>query len=192
MSPTSLEEAIKYFQNAAGSLQKSTLRLDESLRAINDVLLRSCEDEIIIPIPVSERVHAENLGPGIGVKLVTGVGIVFFRYEGEEVLALGLRYEVIEPETDLDTGETLDHVRVWNWIPLVSLPGFGAPKPAARRLRVWAANHIDQWVRAFGEKIAQQTQSTEAATRVSKQIARAVEAAEGLRLIKGRTKHSDG
>jgi hypothetical protein len=38
MSPTSLEDALRYFQTTAQNLNKTTSKLDEALRAVNELI----------------------------------------------------------------------------------------------------------------------------------------------------------
>ena len=70
------------------------------------------------------------------------------------------------------TGEVIDDVPVWNWIPLVPLPGFGAPKLAQRRLRVWAANHLVEWVDALAAKIGAESVATLEAAFAAEKLAK--------------------
>jgi hypothetical protein len=163
MSPTSFEEAMRYFQITAQNLNKSTVKLDDSLRAVNDVLVRSHGDEIAVAVPPGSSTYATHRGPGLG-SVVDAFGIHKFEYRADESdplteqLALGLRYTSIEKNT-----ETGDGVKWSNWLPLVPLAGFGAPQLASRRLRVWAGQNLPYLVGLLAEAMAKEVREVVAA-----------------------------
>ena len=49
MSPTSLEDALRYFQTTAHNLNKATSKLDDSLRAVNDFLVKMSGTKLSSP-----------------------------------------------------------------------------------------------------------------------------------------------
>lgn len=158
MSPTSLEEALRYFQTTAQTLNKSTMKLDDALRAVNDLLVRSHPDEIAVSLPPGSSTYVTGRGSGadpIYGDTVIAFGIHNFGYRGDESdplteqLALGLMYA---PDVD-----------VYKWLPLVPLSGFGAPRLASRRLRVWAGQNLSQLVSLLAEAMTKELREVAAA-----------------------------
>lgn len=163
MSPTSFEDAIRDGQTTAENLNKPTLRLHDALRAINELLLRSCGDEIAVEVPIKEAIYATRRRRGLGVP-VDAFGIHRFEYRADDEhpfrkeLALALRYTRVERSP-----ESGDDVRSFTWVPLVPLPGSGAPPVASRRLRVWAGQNLPYLVALLSDALAKQVQSIAAA-----------------------------
>lgn len=154
---TSFEEAVRYFQTTAQKLNKSTFKLDECLRAVNDLIVRSYKDEIAITVPpdIMTYVTGREYPESKYGDLTLGFGIHRFEYRADEndpwteQLALGLMHT---PEVD-----------VYVWLPLVPLSGFGAPRLASRRLRVWAGQNLPVLISLLANRMASETEQVMAA-----------------------------
>ena len=128
MTPITFERAVHYFQETAQQLSKATVKLDDALRVVSDVLAESLDFELGITCPADEHppwpVHS--------------VGLFRFNYEDaigrqRSDLALGVCDKDLKPS------------------PLVQLSGQNAPRTASRNLRVWAGKNIAQIIQLIAE-----------------------------------------
>jgi hypothetical protein len=170
MPPTSLEDALRYFQTTAQNLNKATSKLDDALRAVNDFLVKLSADEVVVHLDTSkELVYERRTGPDSGSE-VDGFGIARFTYRGDdekapttEELALALRCLSVETcEYPNPGGEEL--IQMWRWLPLVQLSGFGAPPLAPRRLRLWAGQNLARIVQEIAEAVHKEAEHVAIAT----------------------------
>ena len=177
MSPTSLEDALRYFQTTAHNLNKATSKLDDSLRAVNDFLVKMSGDEVVVSLDTSkEVVYNRRTGPDSGSG-VDGFGIARFSYRGgdeeaptTEELALALRCLSVET-CEYDTGAA-EPIEIWTWLPLVQLSGFGAPPLAPRRLRLWAGQNLARIVQQIAEAVHTQAEHVAVATNAAVDVTR--------------------
>ncbi len=72
-------------------------------------------------------------------------------------LALGLRYTTSRKDT-----KSGHDVQVFNWVPLVPLAGPGAPRPASRRLRLWAGQNLPYLIGLLTGAMAEEVQKVAA------------------------------
>ncbi len=151
MPPDSFEETIQELHTRAQKRNNTTLRLNDALRAINALLVRSCSDEITVDVPVKDAIRATRRRQD---SAVDGFGVHCFEYLAEDKgvlreLALALRYTRCEKDT-----QTGNEVQSFNWLPLVPLHGSGAPSVASRRLRVWVGENLSYLVALLSDAIA--------------------------------------
>ena len=142
MSPISFERAVHYFQETAQQLSKATVKLDEALRVVSDVLAESLDVELGITCPADEHppwpVHS--------------VGLFRFNYEDaigrqRSDLALGVCDKDLKPS------------------PLVQLSGQNAPRTASRNLRVWAGKNITRIIHEIAMVLDAERPSVDEAAR---------------------------
>jgi hypothetical protein len=177
MSPTSLADALRYFQTTAQNLDKATAKLDDALRAVNDFLVKLSGDEVVVGLDTSKEViYERRTGPDSGSR-VNGFGIARFTYRGEDheapttdELALALRCLSVETCEYPEGGEEL--VEMWTWLPLIQLSGFGAPPLAPRRLRLWAGKNLARIVQEIAEAIHEQAEQVAVASDPAMEVKR--------------------
>lgn len=156
MPSSILEQAIRNLQSTAQRHGKTTVRVHDTLRAINELLVQSSSNEIAVDLPLKDAIRATRRrqdGP------IDGVGVHGFEYNAKNKgvlreLALALRYTRSERGT-----QTGDDVPSVTWVPLVPLRGSGAPTVASQRLRLWAGQNLPYLVALLSDAMAKQVQS---------------------------------
>lgn len=159
------EDTIRELQTTAQKAGKISLRLHDALRAVNELLVQSCNFEIIADVPVKDATRPTRLRQD---GAVDGFGVHYFEYPTKDKgvlreLALALRYT--RSAKDTQTGK---HVQSFHWLPLVPLHGSGAPAVASRRLRVWVGENLPYLVALLSDAMTKQLRDTLAAARDSR------------------------
>jgi hypothetical protein len=164
MSRASIDGTIRILQTTAQTFNRSTLKLDDALEAVNNLLVRSCGHEITVEVPIREAINATGRRPRLASP-VDAIGIHRFEFRGQDAdhllnheLALALRTTSTKRNT-----KSGDDIRVVSWVPLVALHGPGALRVASHRLRIWAGRNLPYLVALLSDAMAKEVQDMAAA-----------------------------